>query len=195
MIIFFDIETIKDDSLKNFDKMQEKFWDKINFMPEFNKILCISVWRIEKWNAIGSVVKSLEWGEREQLIEFAKICKWNTLCGHNILWFDIPFIIKRMAKHKITIPNELKVFWKKPWEINHIDTLKVWQCWVFWTFWSMDLICIYLWLMNPKEQWIDWSQVQEFHDEWKDDEIREYCNRDTQSVINLYNYFKEYNLI
>jgi hypothetical protein len=51
MIIFFDIETIssfkkenRNDSVKSTELflLKEKYQEKINFMPEFNKILCIS---------------------------------------------------------------------------------------------------------------------------------------------------------
>jgi hypothetical protein len=52
MIIFFDIETIssfkkenRDDSIKSteFFLLKEKYQEKLNFIPEFNKILCISI--------------------------------------------------------------------------------------------------------------------------------------------------------
>jgi len=32
-----------------------------------------------------------------------------------------------MLKYQIDIPDELNLANKKPWEIKHIDTFKVWQ--------------------------------------------------------------------
>lgn len=43
MLVFFDIETIRDVSELPNEKDIERYQDKINFMPEFNKIFCISV--------------------------------------------------------------------------------------------------------------------------------------------------------
>lgn len=43
MIVFFDIETVRDDTLTPNENDLERYSDRINFMPEFNKIFCISV--------------------------------------------------------------------------------------------------------------------------------------------------------
>jgi len=60
MLIFVDIETVKDtENLKNFNlkKLEEKYWEKILFYPEINKIVTITLWRIENWN---NIIKNLE---------------------------------------------------------------------------------------------------------------------------------------
>lgn len=195
MIIYFDIETIPDQSLnqENLDKLIEKYWERANFMAVFNKIFTICVWRFDKeW---WKIVKNLEWNEEAQLKDFAKICKGNVLCWHNILWFDIPFVIKRMLKYGIDIPKELKFYGKKPWEINHIDTLNVWKCWSYNWWASLDLICNFLWITNPKDFWIDWSQVAQFYKDWKQKEILEYCIRDVEAVMKLHLRMKEFNMV
>ena len=191
ILIFFDIETIQ---IWNIDeKIKEKYGDKINFMPEFNEIFTICVGKIMPDGTKS--IKAIKWTEEEQLLEFVNIIAWNKLCGYNILWFDIPFIIKRMLKYQITIPNILKTYWVKPREINHIDLFDVRKCGVFWWNWNLDIVCKHLWIVSPKEEWIDGSMVSKMVLDWRGDEVMEYCKRDVLATIKLYNYFKEYNLI
>jgi len=108
----------------------------------------------------------------------------------------LPFIIKRSLFHKLQIPNELKFFWKKPWELDHIiDLQEIYRCLVFSSLWNLDLICNFLWITSPKDDNIDWWQVQRYFDDGKIKEILEYCKKDVEATILIYNYFKEYNLI
>jgi len=163
-------------------------------MPEYNKILCISAWYINNNDEI--VIKTFSWDEKTTIQEFFNAIEKNNISWYNIKWFDIPFIIKRALNHQIAIPNSLKFFWKKPWELEHIiDLLEVYKNWVFNSFSSLDLVCNFLWITSPKDKGIDWSQVQEFYDLWKEKEIIEYCERDVKATIEVYNYFKLYNLI
>jgi len=175
--------------------LEEKYQDKLNFMPEYNKILCISCWYIhnDTWEII---TKSISWAEEDVINKFFEFIGWRQISGWNILWFDIPFIIKRALYYKIKIPESLKFYWRKPWDMTHIIDLKdIYKNWVYWAFCSLDLACKFLWITSPKDKWIDWSQVQEFYDNWKEKEIIEYCERDVKATIEVYNYFKEFNLI
>jgi len=56
------------------------------------------------------------------------------LCGHNIINYDIPFLLKRYIKYNLsieenkTIPLILKrILSLKPWERDIIDTINVWK--------------------------------------------------------------------
>lgn len=49
------------------------------------------------------------------------------LAGHNINFFDIPFLFKRMVAHKITPPSILHLEGKKPREIDNIDWVEKWK--------------------------------------------------------------------
>lgn len=196
MILFFDIETVRDEAILshyNLDKMRAKYWDKLDFSPEMTKIVTITMWTRTKE---GISLKNLEWDEKTQIEAFFKSISWNTICGFNIKTFDIPFIIKRALYHKIKIPGELKMFGKKPWEMeNIIDLLDVYKYWVYGSIGNLDLICNFLWITSPKDDNIDWGQVQRYFNEWKIDEILAYCKRDVKATIELYEYFKTYNLI
>jgi len=194
MEIFFDIETVREKEFRDPDVIDIKYGEKANFMPEFNKIVTICVWRYDDQDIPQRIVKNLEWTEEEQLTRFAEIVKKNVLVWHNIIWFDIPFVAKRMLKYQIDIPDELNLANKKPWEIKHIDTFKVWQMGQFWAPWNMDLVTKYLNIPTPKDN-IDGSKVQEYYDKWRLEEIIEYCLKDVHASMKIYSYFKEYKLL
>ena len=127
-MIFFDIETISDKTANS--KLKEKYWDKSNFMPEFNKIITIVVGRIETDNTIKT--KILEWTEQQMIEKFFDIVKNKKVCWYNIKNFDMPFILKRALKHKVSIPYDFILADKKPWENkNIIDLFEIYKCWVF----------------------------------------------------------------
>lgn len=197
MILFFDIETIsifskKERKQKSFLLLKEKYEDKLNFMPEFNKILTIAVW-YQFQDKIQ--VKNLEGSEEEQIKQFFEFAKVQKLSWYNIKLFDIPFIIKRAMKLWIEIPNQLKAFNKKPREFdNIIDLYEIWKH-VWNSACSLDVLCNFLWITSPKDFGIDWSQVQEYYDQGKEKEIIDYCKRDVEAVIKIYDYFKKLNLI
>lgn len=197
MIIFFDIETILDESLSrkvletHKQDMLEEWKEGFDFMPEYHEILTIATW--VKTNE-GIVTKNLEWNEAEQIQKFFEISEKNILCGFNIKGFDIPFIIKRALRLGIPIPNSLKLFWKKPWDMeNMIDLYEVYKH-TGYKSWSLDLVCKHIWIPTPK-QLIDWSEVQKYHDDSRDPEILEYCKRDVEATILVYEKFKSLNLI
>lgn len=197
MILFFDIETIssfnkRERKSKSFLLLKEKYEDRLNFMPEFNKILTIAVWYQFQENI---QVKNLEWSEEEQIKHFFEVIKNNKLSWYNIKGFDLPFIVKRAIKYGITIPEQIKAYNKKPREFdNIIDLQEIWKH-IWYSACSLDVLCNFLWITSPKDFWIDWSQVQEFYDNKKEKEIIDYCKRDVEATIKVYDYFKKYNLI
>lgn len=199
-ILFFDIETILDDNITDIDYLREKHWESFDFLPEFHSVLTICIGKIELDGSI--VTKSLSGTEKEMIEEFFSLTeytqgKWlisQTLCGFNIKWFDIPFIVKRAIYHGVSIPESLKLFGKKPWDMeNMLDLYEVYKH-TGYKSGSLDTICKFLSIPTPK-QWIDGSQVQKFHDEWKDDEIVTYCLHDVEATIRVYEKFKALNLI
>ncbi len=199
MILFIDVETIEQTvtdlplSDKQIKADIERYWEKVKFMPEFTKILTICAWTMTDGE---NFVRNLVWTEEEQIREFFKIVWNNTICGFNIKWFDLPFIIKRALSYGIKVPSALKVSGKKPREIkNVIDLQEEYKMWVFWSPGSLDLVCRHLWITSPKEGWIDGSMVQEYYNEGKESEIIEYCKRDVNATIELYKKFKKLNLI
>lgn len=200
-MIFFDIETVSifDKNVRKLNEdiykiPKEKYEDKLNFMPEYNRIFCISVWYVKDWEIVTKTIQNID--EREMIAEFFEIIEWRKLCWFNIKGFDIPFVVKRAIFHKVKIPNNLKFFGKKPWELEHIiDLAEIYKMNNFWAIWNLDLICNFLGFISPKDEWINGSLVQQYFDEGREEEICKYCERDVVATIQVYQYFKDYNLI
>jgi len=192
--IFFDLECAYDDMHKqDLSILVDRYWDKTDFMPEVNKIITICVGYFKGWRPI---VKNIEGEEPEQIKEFFKIASKYNLCGFNIKNFDIPFIIKRAVFYWIKIPNELKIYWKKPWELdNIIDLQEVYRCWVYSGLWDLDTVCKHLWIISPKAKWMSWKDVQIAYSNLDENSIINYCKRDVASCITLYKRFQQLNLI
>lgn len=221
MIIFFDIETISEfpgnarnlggnniirsnenieiyNIYDDYKSLQEKHGEGLSFMPEYNKILTITV---GVKTVEGLKIENLPGSEKEQIEKFFEIAskQYNkvapSFCGHNIKNFDLPFIIKRALKYGIKIPQRLKAHGKKPREMENIlDLFEVYKYLSFSGKGSLDLICKFLNIPTPKEG-IDGSQVQEYFDDWKEAEILEYCKRDVEATMKVYEKFLELNLI
>jgi predicted PolB exonuclease-like 3'-5' exonuclease len=116
------------------------------------------------------------------------------LCGYNIKGFDIPFIVKRAVILGIKIPNTLKPYGKKPWEMTGIDDLyEVWKhmsgkaC-------SLDTLCGALNIPTPKDK-MNGAQVDDYFRDGRLDEIVEYCVKDVQACVKVRNHFVIHNLI
>ena len=52
--------------------------------------------------------------------------KSHMLCAHNGKEFDFPFL-KRILVNELKLPKILEIAGKKPWEINHLDTMDLWR--------------------------------------------------------------------
>lgn len=122
--LYFDIETVRElHGGQNEEILVAKYDRDFNFMPEFNKILTITVGMRVKDNP-EPYVKNLAGDEAEQIREFFKITEKYTVCGWNIKGFDLPFICRRALKHGIPLPAHFKMHGKKPWEIDNVLDLK-----------------------------------------------------------------------
>ncbi len=197
MIIFFDIETTLDETISrkvlevHKESMESEGKEGFDFMPEYHQILTITT---GVKTTEGIVVKNLEGSEYEQIVKFFEIAEKNQLCGFNIKGFDIPFIVKRALHYGIPIPNSLKLFGKKPWDMeNMIDLYEVYKH-TGYKSGSLDIVCKFLSIPTPKSG-IEWSEVQRAHDEGRDEEIREYCKRDVEATILVYEKFKSLNFM
>src|SRR5690606_41310875 len=74
---------------------------------------------------------------------------------------------------------------KKPWEINHLDTLELWKFGDYKHYTSLKLLAHILQIPSPKDD-IDGSQVAEVY--YKDnniDRIIIYCEKDVVTVAQI----------
>jgi len=120
------------------------------------------------------------------------------ICGHNIIEYDIPFLIKRMIKHKIKIPQIFVNFLNaKPWDVKIIDTMKDWKMNTS-KIVSLDVICEFLGIPTSKDGEVNgkslgnhyWSNQNIWtpNDRTADPvlaSIAEYCKKDVRNVVEI----------
>ena len=225
-ILFLDIETVgiekdydtcvekRPEIAKQFDKYYDWFIkrfpedvtdiDPKNFMfsrraalvPEFAKIVCISVafvmdnGTIKKQTFSGDDEKQVLKEAQSTLNKCGKLDFY--LCGHNLKNFDIPMMAKRMIINNLLPPSILPSYDTKPWEIKAIDTKEVWQYGAYTAIGSLDLMCTSLEVPSPKEGDVTGDKVHDCY--WNKNmlpEISAYCERDVLVLIDVIKKLKE----
>jgi len=221
-ILFLDIETTS--AVKSFDELSDDFkkhWEhkskfiskedeapseaysRAGIYAEFGKIVCISVGFIK----IESGVKKLRLksyynhNESELLVDFFELLNkhYNTpqhvLCAHNGKEFDYPYIARRGLVNGLSIPSILDLAGKKPWEIQHLDTLQLWKFGDYKHFTSLSLLTTIFNIPTPKDD-IDGSMVNQVY--WQENDlerIANYCQKDVVALTQLFLRFKNEQLI
>ena len=172
-------------------------------MAEFAKIICISVGYlfVEK-NENHFRIKSFCGDDEKQIItDFNKLLnsqfskKQHQLCAHNGKEFDFPFIARRTLINGLKLPALLDIAGKKPWEVNHLDTMELWKFGDYKHYTSLKLLATLFNIPTPKDD-IDGSQVAGVY--WKDknlERIKKYCQKDTLTVAQLLLKYKGEELI
>ncbi len=108
-------------------------------------------------------------------------------CGHNIKEFDIPFLCRRMLVNGIKLPSPLDIGGLKPWEVHHMDTMKMWSFGDYKRYTSLDLMAQTFGIESSKTDEIDGSMVADFYyDRNGLDKIVDYCLRDVFVTAQLY---------
>lgn len=168
-------------------------YPRAGIYAEFGKIICISCGVIQGSGKDKKMVMKSFYGddERELLLQFTDMLnKWTggeakLLCAHNGKEFDFPFLCRRMVVHQVAIPAILNVAGKKPWEVNHLDTMELWKFGDFKSFTSLNLLAHTLDIPTPKDD-IDGSMVWKVYWEEKNlPRIVTYCQKDVVTVAQL----------
>jgi len=176
---------------------------KAGVMAEFAKIICISVGYlfIDKGENHFRI-KSFYGDDEKQIIsdfndllndQFNK--KQHQLCAHNGKEFDFPFIARRTLINGLKLPKLLDIAGKKPWEVNHLDTMELWKFGDYKHYTSIKLLAALFDIPTPKDD-IDGSQVAGVY--WKEKDIERikiYCQKDTLTVAQLLLKYKGEDLI
>jgi len=176
---------------------------KAGVMAEFAKIICISVGYlfIDKGENHFRI-KSFYGDDEKQIIsdfndllndQFNK--KQHQLCAHNGKEFDFPFIARRTLINGLKLPKLLDIAGKKPWEVNHLDTMELWKFGDYKHYTSIKLLAALFDISTPKDD-IDGSQVAGVYWKEKDlERIKIYCQKDTLTVAQLLLKYKGEDLI
>lgn len=192
--LYIDIETVRDITIPDslFSIAEEKNPQQINFIPTYNQIIAISIGWLKEWTF---KTKSLQGTEPEMIRELFTFIDRYTLVGFNILSFDLPMIALRAMHHGIPIPPALKTYGLKPWEYwdRYLDLMQVLKI-TGTRYYSLSDMCLLLGIPTPKAD-MDGSQVQQFYDEWRIEEIQQYCSKDVEASYLLHQKLISLNLL
>lgn len=215
-ILFIDIETVpmmshyedlpetfkrlwdkKAEQLTRNDKVasEEKkspgeIFQRAGIYAEFGKIICISTGILRNQSLW---IKSFSGDDEQELLtgftemlEKAHEKRFQFLCAHNGKEFDYPYLIRRMLVNGVKIPPILDLSGKKPWEVNHLDTMELWKFGDYKNYTSLELLATLFGITTPKDD-IDGSDVAKVY--WEEHDLPRiiiYCQKDVKTIVNLF---------
>jgi 3'-5' exonuclease len=217
-ILFLDIETVGcansysqlSERLKaqwarkaNFFKQEEGqthedlFHEKAGIYAEFGKIVVIAIGKYTEGENGELGIRTKYFADHDEaklLVEFRetveKMGPAVRLCAHNGKEFDFPYMCRRMLVNGIQLPTVLNMSGKKPWEINHMDTLELWKFGDYKHYTSLDLLATIFKIPTSKGV-MDGSMVSKvYYQEGDLKKIAEYCVGDVLAIAQLYLKFK-----
>ena len=182
------------------EETAEEFYGRAGIWAEFGRIICISVGIFTRSKNTGLRVKSYaSHDEKELLIQFADLLHSQPagliLCAHNGKEFDFPYICRRMLINGIPFPSQLEIAGKKPWEVNHLDTMELWKFGDYKSYTSLNLLTAIFDIPTPKDD-IDGSQVA--HVYWVENDLHRistYCQKDVVATAQLIRRYRGEELI
>ena len=176
------------------NETSETIYGRAAIYAEFGKIICISCGVIPPNCPEKKIIIKSFCGDDEKavLVQFSEmLIKWTTdpakyLCAHNGREFDFPFLCRRFIINQLPIPSVLQMSGKKPWEVNHLDTLELWKFGDYKSYTSLNLLAQSLNISTPKDD-IDGSMVGTVYWIEKDlPRIVHYCQKDVVTVAQIY---------
>jgi hypothetical protein len=182
------------------DETAEDFYGRAGIWAEFGKIICISVGIFTRGKGTGLRVKSFfSDDEKELLIKFCELLNSQPasliLCAHNGKEFDFPYLCRRMLINSIKIPAQLDISGKKPWEVNHLDTMELWKFGDYKNYTSLNLLTAIFNIPTPKDD-IDGSMVGQVY--WVNNDLERiatYCQKDVVATAQLIRRYRGEDLI
>lgn len=182
--------------LRNLEGLEsaEMYEDRAAIYAEFGRIITIGFggFFLEKGRTKFRIKSLANDDEKELLNEFVHIVKKFDqdnlkLCGHNGKEFDFPYLCRRLVVNHIEIPWALDIGGKKPWEVNHIDTMELWKFGDRKNFTSLKLLTDLLAIPSSKTD-LDGSKVGHTYYEEQDGlkKIETYCRGDVVATAQLY---------
>ena len=180
-------------------QLPEELFSRAGIYAEFGKIVCISTGVIRNQSVW---IKSFYGDDEKKLLEeFSEMLskatgkKFRFLCAHNGKEFDYPFLIRRMLVNAVPVPSLLDLIGKKPWEVNHFDTMELWKFGDYKNFTSLELLATIFGIPSPKDD-IRGSDIASVYWEEKNlERIMTYCQKDVLTIVNLFLKFQGKDLL
>jgi len=174
---------------------EELYSDRAAIYAEFGKVVVIGMGFYHEIDGIPALrVKAISGhNEKELLISFKNFIEKKfdqetlRLCAHNGKEFDFPYLCRRMLINGISIPWSLNMTGKKPWEVNHVDTMELWKFGDWKSFTSLDLLTTIFDIPSSKSE-MDGSMVTKTYYEEENGlkKIEDYCKKDVIATAQLY---------
>jgi predicted PolB exonuclease-like 3'-5' exonuclease len=176
------------------DDTTESIYPRAGIYAEFGKIICISCGYIQGNGEQKKIILKSFAGDNEKILlhEFSEmITRWASnehkfLCAHNGKEFDFPYLCRRLIINNLPIPVVLNMSGKKPWEVNHLDTMELWKFGDYKSYTTLNLLAHALGVPTPKDD-IDGSMVWEVY--WKEKNLNRivvYCQKDVVTVAQIF---------
>lgn len=161
------------------------------------RILCIGY---SEQNETGTIISHGCFGWREATQDFEPDEKmilaefWqfirsfnlngDIIIGHNILDFDLPFIMQR--SFTCGVRPTVDFFFSKYRRAPIFDTMRVWDCWKWGNSTSLKKLAYALGLECPKAGGITGENIYDAYLEGRFEEIYRYCMRDVKVTRNVW---------
>ncbi len=173
----------------------EIYFSKAGIYAEFGKVIAISVgfFFTDENKRVSFKVKCFSGHNEEtilrgfiQLIETKYKNKRLVFCAHNGKEFDYPYLCRRILINGLDLPKHLNLTGKKPWEVDHLDTLDMWKFGDRKNYTSLDLLTALFDIPGSKND-LDGSRVNEvYYLEKGIERIANYCMEDVIATAQLY---------
>lgn len=171
---------------QKYDNIDEAYLDNAGIVPTYGRIVCISFGYLDN----GQERISSFYGDDEKDIvdKFNNLLKkietksFN-LSGFRIAYFDIPWLMHKLAKYGIKPADIITTYNKKPWEMRITDMSDDWKSKFAWAF-SFDEMCYELGVESPKDN-MNGSEVHIAYWEGRVNDVRMYCEKDVRASIKV----------
>jgi predicted PolB exonuclease-like 3'-5' exonuclease len=212
-VLFIDIETVpqakdysalsdrwkklwnqKASRLAKNDETPEELYPRAGIYAEFGKIICISVGYLVNTADVRQFRVKSFYGDNEldilkdfcDLLAQNYFSKTHFLCAHNGKEFDFPYLCRRILANAIEMPEVLDLAGKKPWDIQHLDTMQLWKFGDFKSYTSLDLLAAVFDLPTPKDD-LDGSMINDAYYQQNDlERIKKYCEKDVVTLASIF---------
>jgi uncharacterized protein YprB with RNaseH-like and TPR domain len=183
--------------IKNEEQLpaEELFFERAGIYAEFGKVICIAAGLFVKTKSgeMGLRIKAFTGENEKDILSSFKDLINNKLdsenlilCAHNGKDFDFPYLCRRYLINEMEIPTALQIAGKKPWEINHLDTMEMWKFGDRRNYSSLDLLATIFGIESSKKD-LDGSMVNMVYYKDKDiEQIEAYCKQDVCVTANLF---------
>lgn len=179
---------------------KDLYFEMAGLYPEYGKVICISIGSIKdgKFNVITFV------GEEKQLLSdflYGIMMTYKRLSmmysdiwvvGHNVSFFDIPYITKRMNLHGLLVPHFLHKAFQQPWNKKIVDTATEWRVGNTTGDATLETIAISLKIESSKNHKVNGESMAKYYysPESNIEEIAEYCEDDVRCQYELFTHLQ-----